>query len=256
MHTRDRLFDVGGLAILVAGGAGGLGTAIVRELAVRGARVVVADVDQGRAEAVATQVSAASGEVRGISLNVTDSNSCKDAVDFTIGAFGRLDALVNASGVYRVSPALEMTDDDWERTIDINLTGAFRLARAAGRAMIPQRSGSIVTVTSVSSKVSNPNYAAYAASKAGAAHVTRILALEWASTGIRVNALGPAVTPTPLTTELFEDAGAVANALAKIPMGRFGTPEDLLGAVLFMLSPASMFMTGQVIYVDGGRTIF
>jgi NAD(P)-dependent dehydrogenase (short-subunit alcohol dehydrogenase family) len=176
-------------------------------------------------------------------------------VEHTIETFGRIDGLVNASGIYRVAPALEFNDSDWDSTININLTGTFRLARAAGAAMTKQKSGSIITVTSVSSAVANPQYAAYAASKAGAAHLTRVLALEWASLGIRVNAIGPAMTPTPLTKDIFNNPATAGNALSKIPMNRFGTPDDLLAAVIYLLAPGSTFMTGQVLYVDGGRTI-
>ncbi|MCF3948326.1 SDR family oxidoreductase, partial [Acidiphilium iwatense] len=112
-----------------------------------------------------------------------------------------------------------------------------------------------ITITSVSSSVANRNYAAYAASKAGAAHVTRVLAAEWAASGVRVNALGPAVTPTPLATQILDDPITQDAALARIPMSRFGTPEDLLAAIIFLLAPGSRFITGQILYVDGGRTI-
>ena len=168
---------------------------------------------------------------------------------------GRLDGLVNASGIYRVAPALDLDDAEWQRTIDINVTGAFRLAREAGRLMTKQRGGSIVTIASVSSAVANPHYAAYAASKAAAAHLTRVLAVEWADHGVRVNAIGPAVTPTPLAAPILDNERTRTAALARIPMQRFGTPEDLLAATIFLLSPGSAFMTGQILYVDGGRTI-
>ena len=114
---------------------------------------------------------------------------------------------------------------------------------------------SIVTLASVSASVANRNYAAYAASKAAVAHLTRVLAVEWAASGVRVNAIGPAVTPTPLAAPILEDARTRAAALARIPMGRFGRPEDLIAATVFLLSPGSAFMTGQVLHVDGGRTI-
>jgi NAD(P)-dependent dehydrogenase (short-subunit alcohol dehydrogenase family) len=252
----DPLFSVNGQSILVAGGTGGLGTAIARELCRRGARVVVADIDKVRAQNLAKEIIDDGGQANGIGLDVVADESCRAAVEHTIDAFGRIDGLVNASGIYRVAPALELNDSDWDSTININLTGTFRLARAAGAAMTKQKSGSIVTVTSVSSAVANPYYAAYAASKAGAAHLTRVLALEWASLGIRVNAIGPATTPTPLTKDIFNNPATAGNALSKIPMNRFGTPDDLLAAVIYLLAPGSAFMTGQVLYVDGGRTVF
>lgn len=252
---RDPLFAIDGQSILVAGGAGGLGAPIARELSSRGARVVVADIDEARARAFASELVRDGAEAIGIALDVVDRTSCEAAIEDITDRYGSVGGVVNASGIYRVAAAVDLHDSDWERTIDINLTGAFRLARAAGAAMIKQKSGSIVTITSVSSTVANPHYAAYAASKAGAAQLTRILALEWASSGVRVNGVGPAVTPTPLTSDLFKDPAALSGALAKIPMKRFGTADDLLAAVIFLLSPGSIFMTGQTIYVDGGRTL-
>lgn len=250
----DTLFDISGRAILVAGGAGGLGAPLAIALARRGARLVIADVDEVRAEAVAQKLTDGGHEVLGCALDVLDTTSCEAAVARTVEAFGRIDGLLNASGVYRVAPALELPDADWDLTIDINLTGAFRLARAAGREMVRQKAGHIVTIASVSSVVSNRNYAAYASSKAGAAHLTRVLAVEWAPHGVTVNAIGPSVIPTPLSQPILDDATVRADALSRIPAGRFGTPDDLIGAAVFLLSPASAFVTGQILYVDGGRT--
>jgi NAD(P)-dependent dehydrogenase (short-subunit alcohol dehydrogenase family) len=215
----------------------------------------VADIDARRAQEVASHLVAHGGEAHGVPLDVTDPASCASAIDVALQHWGRCDGLINASGIYRVGPALELADTEWQRTIDVNVTGAFRLARAAGRLMTRQRDGSIVTLASVSSIVANPNYAAYAASKAAVAHLTRVLAVEWAALGVRVNAIGPAVTPTPLAAPILEDEKTRAGALARIPMGRLGTPEDLLAAAIFLMSPGSAFMTGQMLYVDGGRSI-
>jgi NAD(P)-dependent dehydrogenase (short-subunit alcohol dehydrogenase family) len=216
---------------------------------------MVADIDGQRARDLAGTLAAEGGVAAGIALDVMDATSCADAVNAAVQTWGRLDGMINSSGIYRVAPALDLADSEWQRTIDINVTGAFRLARAAGRIMTEQKAGSIITLASVSSTVANPNYAAYAASKAAVAHLTRVLAVEWAPLGVRVNAIGPAVTPTPLAAPILEDERTRTNALARIPMRRFGTPEDLLAAVVFLLSPGSVFMTGQILYVDGGRSI-
>jgi NAD(P)-dependent dehydrogenase (short-subunit alcohol dehydrogenase family) len=252
----DPLFDIDGRAILVAGGAGGLGGPLAAAMVQRGAKVLIADIDVPRAEEFARELAAAhKADVRACALDVVSTQSCTAAVDLAVSAWGRLDGLINATGIYRVADALQLTDADWDSTIATNLTGAFRLARAAGRVMVAQQSGRIVTLASVSSEISNPRYAAYAASKAGVAHLTRVLAVEWAGAGVTVNAIGPAVIPTPLAQPILDDSKQREAALRRIPMGRFGAPNDLLGAAIFLLSPAASFVTGQILYVDGGRTI-
>ncbi|HQT64052.1 MAG TPA: SDR family oxidoreductase [Acidocella sp.] len=254
-HHHDPLFAIAGQNILVAGGAGGLGWPIAQELAQRGANVAIADLNEAKAASCAEALRRLGAQALATGLNVTSRASCAAACQHVVAAWGRLDGLVNASGIYRVGAALDLADQDWQNSIDINLTGSFQLARAAGALMVPQKSGSIITITSVSSHVANQNYAAYAASKAGAAHLTRVLALEWAAAGVRVNAIGPAVTPTPLAAPIIDNPTTRDAAFAKIPMQRFGTPDDLLASVVFLLADGAKFLTGQIIYVDGGRTI-
>jgi NAD(P)-dependent dehydrogenase (short-subunit alcohol dehydrogenase family) len=249
------LFGIDGRVILVAGGAGGLGAPMAKAFTQRGAKVLIADLDEHLAVETAEHLRTNGGDVRSIALDVTSTVSCAATVDLAVANWGRLDGLVNASGIYRVGHAFELDDEAWDRTIQINLTGAFRLARAAGRKMVEQRDGRVVTLASVSSAVANPRYAAYAASKAGVAHLTRVLAIEWAAFGVTVNAIGPAAIPTPLAQPIFDDEKERAAALARIPMGRFGTPDDLIGAAIFLLSPAAAFVTGQILFIDGGRTI-
>lgn len=251
----DPLFGLEGSAILVAGGAGGLGAPLAQALVARGARVVIADIDAVQARDTAERLSQQGGLAHPAQLDVVDAASCAAAVEQTVAACGRIDGLLNATGVYRIDDALELSEADWKLTIEVNLTGAFLLAQAAGRVMVRQGHGRIVTLASASSGVANPRYAAYAASKAGVAHLTRVLALEWARHGVTVNAVGPAVIPTPLSQPILDDAFAREAALSRIPSGRFGTPEDIVGATVFLLSPASAFVTGQVLYVDGGRTV-
>jgi NAD(P)-dependent dehydrogenase (short-subunit alcohol dehydrogenase family) len=252
-HAADPLFDVAGRKIIVAGAAGGLGAPLARALAKRGARLMLADMNLDGAEGLGRELDASKAQA--CRLDVTDEASCVAAVEQSVERLGGLDVVINATGIYRVAPAVDLSLQDWQLTIDANLTGAFLLARAAGRHMVAQSRGRIVTIASVSSEVVNPDYAAYAASKAGVAHLTRVLALEWARFGVTVNAIGPAVIPTPLSQAVVGDDSRRNAAIAKIPMGRLGAPEDLVGAVVLLSSDAGAFITGQTIYVDGGRTL-
>ncbi len=249
----DPLFDVAGRAVLAAGGAGGLGKALAAALAERGARVLVADVSAEAARAVAEALPGAGHGA--CVLDVRDEASCRSAVAQAVADFGRLDVLLNCVGIFRTAPALDLPAADFEDSIAINLTGAFYLARAAARPMIERGSGRIVTLASVSSEVVNPEYAAYASSKAGLAHLTRVLALEWAPHKVTVNAIGPAVVPTPLAEDFLKKSGKYDYQMSRIPLGRFCTAEDLVGTALLLAAPAGEFITGQTIYVDGGRTL-
>jgi NAD(P)-dependent dehydrogenase (short-subunit alcohol dehydrogenase family) len=249
----DPLFDIAGRAVLLAGAAGGLGRELAEAFAERGARLLLADVDDAGVSALRRRLPGAGHAA--VALDITDEASCAAAIE-AAQALGGLDALVNAVGIFRTAPAIELALDTFEATQRLNVTGAFLIARAAARAWLAAgRGGRIVTLASVSSRVANPGYAAYAASKAALAQLTRILALEWAAHGIAVNAVAPAMTPTPLTEEYLRKTANLDYALSRIPMGRFGAPRDIVGAVLLLIAPAGAFITGQTIYVDGGRTL-
>ncbi len=249
----DDLFDVGGRTVLVAGAASGIGAALARALAERGAHVTVADLDteaaQGVAEALPGDRHAA------CALDIRDEASCQAAVASAQQDSGRLDLLLNSVGIFHTGPALELSGEDFVETMATNVTGAFLLSRHAARAMADQGSGRMVHIASVSSQVVNPDYAAYASSKAALSHLTRVLALEWAPLGVTVNAIGPAVIVTPLVEDYLRKTGKYDYQMSRIPLGRFATAEDLIGTVLLLASPAGAFITGQTIYVDGGRTL-
>lgn len=249
----DPLFDVGGRGVLAAGAASGIGAVLARALAERGARVLVADIDAEAARAVAEGLP---GDGHGsVGLDVRDESSCAAAVDAARAAGRRLDVLLNSVGIFRTAPALELSGEDFAATLATNVTGAFLLSRQAARAMVGHGGGRIVHIASVSSRVVNPDYAAYASSKAALSHLTRVLALEWAPRGVTVNAIGPAVIVTPLVEDYLKRTGKYEYQIARIPVGRFATAEDLIGAMLLLASPAGAFITGQTIYVDGGRTL-
>lgn len=249
------LFDLADHVAIVTGGGGGLGREIARGLADFGARLVIADLDLGRAEDAAREIREAGGKAQALEADVTSSSSVR-ALAATVGATeGRIDILVNAAGVFTVAPALELAPEAWSRVLDVNLTGMFLSCQAVGAVMVRQGRGKIINLASVSSQVANPGYAAYAASKGGVAQLTRVLGREWCRHGVNVNAIGPAFTETDLTREYLEEEGQRAYVLSKIPMGRLGEPRDLVGAAVFLASAASDFVVGQTIYVDGGRTL-
>lgn len=250
----DALFDIRDEIILVVGGAQGLGCALARGLAARGAVIVVADrlIDEG-----AAIVASLPGKGHSfVALDVTDEPDVSTAIDTVAVRYGRLDVMLNSAGIAPFAPALELSRADFDATLAVNVTGAFVLARNAVAKLLRDTGGKIINIASVSSQVANPEYSAYATSKAALSQLTRILALEWARFGVTVNAIGPAMTPTPLTEKkLLADEEHRAHALSQIPMGRFGTPEDLLGMVVLLSSEAGRFITGQTLFVDGGRTL-
>jgi NAD(P)-dependent dehydrogenase (short-subunit alcohol dehydrogenase family) len=249
------LFNLTGRVALVAGGGGALGREIARGLSEWGAPLVLADLDVGRAEAAAREIEKTGGRARALSVDVTSPASVRSLVDGVVAVDGRIDILVNAAGVFAVAPAVELDRATWARVLEVNLTGVFLLTQAVGAVMLRQGRGKVINIASVSSTVANPGYAAYAASKGGVAQLTRVLGLEWCRHGVQVNAIGPAFTETDLTRGYLAAEGRRDLVLSRIPTGRLGEPADLVGAAVFLASPASDFVVGQTIYVDGGRTL-
>jgi NAD(P)-dependent dehydrogenase (short-subunit alcohol dehydrogenase family) len=249
MRQQDTLFGIADRVILVAGAAGGLGSAIVRALAERDARLIVTDIDAERAEALAGEVGA---ETR--ALDIRDEDAVEAAFGAVLEEHGRLDGVINAAGIYRIAPTATMGTKDFRDSMETNFTGAFFLTRAAAQAM-DEAGGRILHLASVSSLVANVDYVAYASSKAALSQMVRVAARELAPRNITVNAIGPAVTETPLIAEHLADPAVRANAIAQIPMGRLGEPEDIVAVAILLMAPGGAFITGQTIYVDGGRTL-
>ena len=237
---------------LVAGGAGGIGAEVSVRLASAGGLVVIADFNEPQAQATAASIVAAGGQAIGVACDITDPELCDLAAQAAIDRFGRLDCLVNCAGISRPHDSISLPPGDWARMVDIQLNGTFYMAQACARRMW-EGGGAMVFITSTNAEAAFPRRAAYCSAKAGVAMLTKVLAIEWAGQGIRVNAVGPAHVNTEMTARNIA-AGNIneAQLKARIPLGRLAQPADVADAVSFLLSEQAAFITGHSLYVDGG----
>jgi NAD(P)-dependent dehydrogenase (short-subunit alcohol dehydrogenase family) len=247
-------FRLDGEVAIVTGGANGLGRAIGTALAGAGAIVVLADHDTPAARAAAEEIALAGGRVEARALDVTDEQAIVHVFEAVVAAHGRLDMLINNAGVAIRRPAIELELDDWHRVLDVNLTGVFLCARHAARHMIPAGGGRIVNMASIMGFSGGGLYpnVSYQSSKGAVVNLTRALAVEWAPHNIRVNAVAPTWTRTRLISGLTENPEIVAALESLMPLGRLADPEDIVGAVLFLVSQAAAMVTGHTLPVDGG----
>ena len=238
-----------GRVALVTGASRGIGRAIAKRLAADGATVIAA-ARGTNAQAVVDEITAAGHRATAQALDITDTASVEAAAAATLAAHGRVDILVNNAGITRDQLMLRMKRDDWDAVLQTNLTGAYTCVQAVLKAMIKQRSGRIISITSVVGQAGNAGQVNYAASKAGLIGFTKALALEVASRGITVNAVAPGLIETDMTKGISE--GARDEWAARIPLKRLGTPDDIAAAVAFLASDEASYITGQVLAVNGG----
>ncbi len=240
-----------GRKVLVTGASSGLGAHMAAWLAAEGAQVAAA---ARRVEALEALAGAAGGRMTAIAMDVSDPDSVTRGVDRAAAALGGLDGLVNNAGVAWSGRSLEMPADEWQRVIDTNLSGVFRVAQAVARAMAEGGGGAIVNIASILGIGTGLGLTAYATSKAAVAHLTRNLALEWARQNIRVNALAPGYFPTEMNRDFLESAEG-EKLRKRIPMGRFGRYEDLEGPLALLLGESGAYVNGVVLPVDGGHLL-
>jgi NAD(P)-dependent dehydrogenase (short-subunit alcohol dehydrogenase family) len=249
-----KLFDLTGKVAVVTGGSRGFGRVFAVSLAAAGADVVVTARSEGDLQVTRDEVRALGRRSELFVADVTIEDEVEALMAFTVATFGRIDVLVNNAGLNVRKPAVDYPLADFERVLATNLKGYFLCARAAGRHMLRQRSGSVINVSSILGSVALAGQAGYASSKGAINQLTKVLAIEWAPENVRVNALAPTYFLTELTKPLYDDPERRAFITGRTPMGRWGEPHELAGSIVFLASDASSFITGHTLLVDGGWT--
>ena len=238
---------------IVTGGGRGLGLAVAQALARSGRDIVLAEINEETARTAAGTLEQLGASVLVQVTDVASRASVAALVEATMQRFGRLDILVNNAAVIAPAPTLEMTEEQWDRVIDIGLKGVFLCSQLAGRQMVAQRSGSIINIASIAAERGIPNRANYCAAKAGVLALTRVMAVEWASSGVRVNAVGPGYVNTELQqAAIAQGVNSLEGLTSAIPLGRLAEPAEIAHIVAFLAGEAASYITGQVIFGDGG----
>lgn len=244
--------DLSGRTAVVVGGTSGIGRALAHGLAEAGADVVASSRRIEQVEATAAEIEALGRRTIRCTSDVSDRESLKELLTECTAAFGKVDILVNSAGITKRSPTIDLDEDDWNAILETNLTGTLRACQVFGRHMVGNGYGRIINIASLSTFVSLFEVAAYSASKAAVASLTKSLAIEWAKHGVNVNAIAPGVFRTALNQKLLDETPRGQEFLTRTPMGRFGNVEELAGAAVFLASEAASFVTGEVLVVDGG----
>jgi NAD(P)-dependent dehydrogenase (short-subunit alcohol dehydrogenase family) len=246
----DYGFSIAGKVAVVTGGASGIGSAIVEAYAAKGATVVVLD----KAVDAAQRKISEGGAAAAISCDITSEQSVVEAIKTVTAEFGRIDVLVNSAGIAVTDAAEELSIDDWDKTMAVNLRGAFLVSQQVGRIMLAQGSGTVISLASQAATIALPGHLAYCASKSGLVGLTKVLALEWAGRGVTANTISPTVVMTPLAKELWDNPEG-EELKAQIPTQRFAEPEEIAAVAVFLASDAAKMINGVDLLVDGGYTI-
>jgi NAD(P)-dependent dehydrogenase (short-subunit alcohol dehydrogenase family) len=244
--------ELNGKIAVVIGGTSGIGLAIAKGMAEAGADVIPTSRRQDQVDAAAQEIESRGKRSLRVSSDVSDRGSLERVLEASIKAFGKVDVLVNSAGRTKRAPTIDFTEEDWNSILDTNLTGTLRAAQVFGRHMLERESGSIINIASLSTFVALYEVAAYSASKAAVASLTKSLAIEWGQRGVRVNAIAPGVFRTPLNEKLLDETERGREFLVRTPMKRFGNVDELAGAAIFLASDAASFVNGEVLAVDGG----
>ena len=237
---------------VVIGGTSGIGRAIAHGLADAGATVVASSRRSEEVEKTAAEIEEKGRKTLRITSDVSDKSTLQNLADECVKAFGRVDILVNSAGVTKRTPTLDLPEDEWNWILETNLTGTLRACQVFGKLMVEQKYGRIINIASLSTFVALYEVAAYAASKAAVASLTKSLAVEWSQHGVNVNAIAPGVFKTALNTQLLDSTERGKEFLTRTPMKRFGKVEELAGAAVFLASDAASFVNGEILVVDGG----
>jgi len=253
MVARD-YFDFKEQVIIITGAGGSIGSAFARGFSECGASIVAADIKLEKAREVKDSLPGKT-EHLAIVVDVTSLESIVGMVEKVMERYGRIDVLLNHAGINIHKPALDYLEEDWNRIVDTNLKGMFFVAQKVGQVMVAQKKGRIINTASVSSVRGHPNLSAYAVTKGGILQLTKVLAIEWAPYNVLVNAIGPGYIDTEQTHQYLQNPHVYDSIVSKIPMNKVGEPKDLVGPALFLASTAANYITGQTLFVEGGRLI-